>query len=148
MHSILLDGTFYCCRAVLPHLIRRGGGSIVNVCSTAGAHDGVANAVAYVAAKGGVALLSKCLAIDYGKDNVRVNVIIPGPTDTPMLRKFWSSDEIQKSAASLPLARVGDARELAQAVLFLASDQASFITGVLLPVDGGQMAGGLSRKLN
>ena len=129
-------------------MIRRGGGAIINVCSTAGAHDGVGNAAAYVAAKGGVALLSKCLAIDHGKDNVRVNVIIPGPTDTPMLRKFWSATEIERSAANLPLARVGQPEELAKAVLFLASNDASFITGAMLPVDGGQSAGGLSRKLN
>ncbi len=146
--STILDGTFLCCRAVLPHMIKRGGGSIVNVCSTAGAHDAVGNAVAYVAAKGGVALLSKALAIDHGGDNVRVNVLIPGPTDTPMLRKFWTKQEIDASAATLPLGRIGRPEELARAVLFLVSDEASFITGVMLPVDGGQSAGGLSRKFS
>ena len=144
--SVNLNGTFYCCRAALPHLIKRGGGSIINVCSTAGAHDAVGNAVAYTASKGGIALLSKALALDHGHHNVRVNVLVPGPTDTAMLRKFWTEAEIKASAASLPLGRRGDPAELARAALFLASDEASFITGVLLPVDGGQSAGGLSRK--
>jgi len=145
--STNLSGTFFCCRAVLPEMIKRGGGSIINVCSTAGAHDAIGNAIAYVASKGGVALLSKALAIDHGQHNVRVNVVIPGPTDTQMLRKFWSEKEIKAAAATLPLGRTGDPGDLARAVLFLASEEASFVTGAMLPVDGGQSAGGLSRKL-
>jgi NAD(P)-dependent dehydrogenase (short-subunit alcohol dehydrogenase family) len=138
--AINLTGTYLVSRAVLPHMIERGGGSIVNVTSSTGAHDACANAVAYVASKGGVALLTRAMAIDHAKDNVRVNAIAPGPTDTPMLRENMSPAQLEAFAATFPMKRLGSPEELAHAVLFLASDEASFVTGAILAVDGGQTA--------
>lgn len=138
--SINLTGTYLCCRAVLPHMIRQGGGSIINVASTVGAHDACANAVAYVASKGGVTMFTKAMAIDHAKQGVRVNALVPGATDTPMIRKALSPEELEVLAASHPIGRLGRPEELAKAVLFLASDDASFVTGAAMYVDGGQTA--------
>ncbi len=138
--SINLTGTYLCCRAVLPHMIRQGGGSIINVASTVGAHDACANAVAYVTSKGGVTMLTKAMAIDHAKQGVRVNALVPGATDTPMIRKALSPEKLDELAASHPIGRLGRPEELAKAVLFLASDDASFVTGTAMYVDGGQTA--------
>jgi NAD(P)-dependent dehydrogenase (short-subunit alcohol dehydrogenase family) len=138
--SINLGGTYLCCRAVLPHMIRQGGGSIINVASTVGAHDACANAVAYVTSKGGVTLFTKAVAIDHAKQGVRVNALVPGATDTPMIRKAITPEALETLAASHPIGRLGRPEELAKAVLFLASDDASFVTGSAMYVDGGQTA--------
>jgi NAD(P)-dependent dehydrogenase (short-subunit alcohol dehydrogenase family) len=138
--SINLTGTYLCCRAVLPHMIRQGGGSIINVASTVGAHDACANAVAYVTSKGGVTLFTKAVAIDHAKQGVRVNALVPGATDTPMIRKAIAPDALEALASSHPIGRLGRPEELAKAVLFLASDDASFVTGSAMFVDGGQTA--------
>src|SRR5581483_7738961 len=125
--SVNLTGTFLCCKAALPAMIARGGGSIINVSSSTGAHDACARAAAYVASKGGVTLLTKSLAIDYAKHNVRVNAICPGPTDTAMLRNNMLPERLESFAASFPLRRLGRPEESAYAALFLASDEASFV---------------------
>jgi len=138
--AVNLNGTFWCCKAVLPHLIKRGGGSIINVSSSTGSHDAKGNTVAYVTSKGGVTLMTKAMAIDHAKANVRVNAICPGPTDTPMLRSVLSPAEMDTFAATFPMGRMGRPGELAYAALFLASDESSFVTGAMIPVDGGQTA--------
>jgi NAD(P)-dependent dehydrogenase (short-subunit alcohol dehydrogenase family) len=138
--SINLTGTYLCCRAVLPHMIRQGSGSIINVASTVGAHDACANAVAYVTSKGGVTLFTRAMAIDHAKQGVRVNALVPGATDTPMIRKALTPEALEALAASHPIGRLGRPEELAKAVLFLASDDASFVTGTAMYVDGGQTA--------
>lgn len=138
--SINLNGTYHCCRSVLPHMIRQGGGSIINVASTTGAHDASARAAAYVTSKGGVTLLTRCMAIDHARQGVRVNALCPGATDTPMLRNALTPEEIDRLAASQPIGRLGRPEELAQAALFLASDDSSFVTGSAMYVDGGQTA--------
>ncbi len=138
--AINLNGTFWCCKAVLPHMIQRGGGSIINVSSSTGSHDAKGNTVAYVTSKGGVALMTKAMAIDHAKANVRINALCPGPTDTPMLRSVLSQTQIDAFAATLPMGRMGQPEELAYAALFLASDESSFVTGAMIPVDGGQTA--------
>jgi NAD(P)-dependent dehydrogenase (short-subunit alcohol dehydrogenase family) len=138
--AVNLNGTFWCCKAVLPHMIKHGGGSIVNVSSSTGSHDAKGNTVAYVTSKGGVALLTKAMAIDHAKANVRVNALCPGPTDTPMLRSVLSPEQMEAFAATFPMGRMGRPEELAQAALFLASDESSFVTGAMLAIDGGQTA--------
>lgn len=138
--SINLTGTYLCCRAVVPHMIRQGGGSIINVASTVGAHDACAKAVAYVTSKGGVTLFTKAMAVDHARQGVRVNALVPGATDTPMIRKALTPEALEALGASQPIGRLGRPEELAKAVLFLASDDASFVTGSAMYVDGGQTA--------
>jgi NAD(P)-dependent dehydrogenase (short-subunit alcohol dehydrogenase family) len=138
--GINLTGTFLCSKMALPHMIKRGGGSIINLSSSTGAHDAKGNTVAYVSSKGGVTLLTKSMAIDHARANVRVNAIAPGPTDTPMLRSVLSPKQVEEFAATFPMGRMGRPEELANAALFLASDDASFVTGAILAVDGGQTA--------
>lgn len=140
MIAVNLTGTYLCCRAVLPHMIRQGRGAIINVASTTGSHDACARAAAYVTSKGGVTLLTRAMAIDHAKQGVRVNALCPGPTDTPMLQKAKTPEELVAFAKTLPMGRLGKPEELAQAALFLASEDASFVTGALLHVDGGQTA--------
>lgn len=138
--AINLTGTFLVSKAVLPHMIARGGGSIINLSSSTGAHDAGPNTVAYVTSKGGVTLMTRAMAIDHARHNVRVNAVAPGPTDTPMLRDALSPEQLAAFAATFPMGRLGRPEELANAILFLASDEASFVTGAILAVDGGQTA--------
>ena len=140
MLDVNLTGHYLCCRAVLPHMIARGGGSIINTSSSTGAHDGNSNAAAYVTSKGGVTLLTRCLAIDHARHNVRVNAIAPGPTDTPMLRRNMAPEEVEAFARTFPMQRLGRPEELASVALFLASDESSFVTGAIVAADGGQTA--------
>jgi NAD(P)-dependent dehydrogenase (short-subunit alcohol dehydrogenase family) len=140
MIAINLTGTFLCCRAVVPHMIRQGGGSIINVASTTGAHDASARAVAYVTSKGGVTLFTRALAIDHAHQGIRVNALCPGPTDTPMLRNAMTPEQLEQFAKTYPMGRLARPEELATAALFLASDESSFVTGSAMYVDGGQTA--------
>lgn len=140
MMAINLTGTFLCCRAVIPHMIQQGGGSIINVASTTGAHDASARAVAYVTSKGGVTLLTRALAIDHAHQGIRVNALCPGPTDTPMLRNAMTPEQLEAFAKTYPMGRLARPEELASAALFLASSESSFVTGSAMYVDGGQTA--------
>jgi NAD(P)-dependent dehydrogenase (short-subunit alcohol dehydrogenase family) len=140
MMAVNLTGTFLCSKAALAHMVAKGRGSIINVASTTGSHDACAHAAAYVSSKGGVTLLTRSMAIDYAKQGIRVNAICPGPTDTPMLRNALTPDELKAFAKTFPMHRLGRPEEIAGAALFLASEDASFVTGALLYVDGGQTA--------
>ncbi len=122
------------------------GGSIINISSGWGLVGGP-NAAAYCASKGAVVLLTKAMAIDFGPQNIRVNCLCPGDTDTPMLREEArqlgeAESKFMAGAANRPLGRVGTPEEIAQAALFLASDASSYVTGTALVVDGGGLAGG------
>ena len=140
MMAVNLTGTFLCSKAALAHMVAKGRGAIINVASTTGSHDACAHAAAYVTSKGGVTLLTRSMAIDYAKHGIRVNVICPGPTDTPMLRNTLTPEELEAFAKTFPMNRLGRPEEIAGAALFLASEDASFITGAILHVDGGQTA--------
>jgi len=132
-----LLGTIYVSHAVIPHLIERGGGRIINIASDA-ARTGAASEAVYSAAKGGVISLTKSLARELARHTITVNCVSPGPTDTPMLRRFAAQDEsvIQKLVKATPLRRLGEPEDISAAVLFLASDQAAHITGQVLSVSG------------
>jgi len=142
-----LTAVFRCCRAAIPVMRARGGGAIVTVGSGWSLVAGP-RSVSYAATKAAVLNLTRALAIDHGPDRIRVNCVCPGDTDTALLRdEFRQLGEdpgagLQGSAAGRPLRRVGTPAEIADAILYLASDQASFVTGTALVVDGGGLAGG------
>lgn len=137
--GVNLTGTFNCARAAIP-LMRPKGGSIITLSSSTGAHDAIPGALAYVTSKGGVALMTKAMAVDHAAENIRVNAIAPGPTDTPMLRGLMDEQARKEFAATLPVKRLGQPEEFVGAALFLASDAASFLTGAVIAIDGGQTA--------
>ncbi len=133
-----LTSVFLGMRAVIPGMIAAGGGAIVNISSTWGL-VAAESAAAYHASKGGVALLTKNAAVTYAKHGIRANSIHPGPVDTAMLVGMTSAD-VAHELAKQPMGRVADPDEIATAAVYLASDEASFVTGVALPVDGGYTA--------
>jgi NAD(P)-dependent dehydrogenase (short-subunit alcohol dehydrogenase family) len=142
--AVNVKSIFFMCREVIPVMMRAKGGSIINTASGWGLAGG-ARAAAYCASKGAVVLMTKAMAIDHGRHNIRVNCICPGDTDTAMLRREaleLGEDEegFLAEAAKRPLGRMGRAEEIAQAALYLASDAASFVTGTALVVDGGGLA--------
>jgi 2-keto-3-deoxy-L-fuconate dehydrogenase len=135
-------GTFLCCKHVIPSMIERGGGAIVNMASVAGL-VGLPNRAAYCASKGAVISLTRALAIDHVRDGVRVNAVCPGTVDSPWVRRLV--EDVGESLDALrdrqPMGRLGTTDEIAQAVLYLASDAAAFVTGSALVIDGGLTAG-------
>jgi meso-butanediol dehydrogenase / (S,S)-butanediol dehydrogenase / diacetyl reductase len=134
-------GTFLCCKHAIPGMVERGGGAIVNIASIAGM-VGLPNRVAYCASKGAVIALTRALAIDHVGQGVRVNAVCPGTVDSPWVRRLV--DEVGESLDALrarqPMGRLGSTEEIAKAVLYLASDDAAFITGSGLVIDGGLTA--------
>jgi NAD(P)-dependent dehydrogenase (short-subunit alcohol dehydrogenase family) len=142
--DVTLKAVYLLSREVIPSMIRNSGGVIINT-GSGWSLKGGAKAVSYCAAKGGVVNLTRAMAIDHGKDNIRVNCVCPGDIDTPMLASECrqlgeDADRFMKEAANRPLARVGTPMDVANAVLFLASDMAKWITGAHLVVDGGGLA--------
>jgi NAD(P)-dependent dehydrogenase (short-subunit alcohol dehydrogenase family) len=138
--GVNLTGTFLCARAAIPAMIERGGGAIVTFSSSTGPHDAAPGLAAYVASKGGVAMLTKCLALDHADIGIRANTIAPGPTATPMLRNVMTADALAAFGQAMPIGRMAEPEEIAAVALFLASDEASYVTGAVIPVDGGQTA--------
>ena len=136
--AVNLTGVFLCSRAAIPHLRRAGGGAIVNTASISGLF-GDYGLAAYNASKGGVVTLTRAMAIDHARENIRVNAICPGPIDTPLLRQVLDAlpGMEERYCESVPLGRIGTPEEVAEAALFLASDAARYITGTTLVVDGG-----------
>ena len=142
--DVTLKGIYLLSHEVVPHMIRGGGGSIINI-GSGWSLKGGPRAAAYCAAKGGTVNLTRAMAIDHGKHNIRVNCVCPGDVDTPMLHSECAQlgEDAQtfiREAANRPLARVGTPEDVANAVLFLASPMSSWITGAALVADGGGLA--------
>ena len=134
-----IRGTFLGMKYQIPAMARSGGGAIVNMASLAGL-NGVANLAAYVAGKAGIIGLTKVAALDYADQGIRVNVVAPGTIGTYHLEE--AGEQAQRGAAmATPMRRIGTTGEVANTVLWLCSEQASFITGAVIPIDGGQSAG-------
>jgi NAD(P)-dependent dehydrogenase (short-subunit alcohol dehydrogenase family) len=143
--AVNVKSMFLMSRAAIPAMAKSGGGSIIHMASGWGLTGG-AKAAVYCASKGAVVLLTKAMAVDHGGQNIRVNCLCPGDTDTGMLRNEAqqmgeAADRFLADAAKRPLGRVGKPEEIAQAALYLASDASSFVTGTALVVDGGALAG-------
>jgi 2-keto-3-deoxy-L-fuconate dehydrogenase len=134
-------GTFLCCKHAIPSMVARGGGSIVNMGSVAGL-VGLRNRAAYCASKGAVIALTRALAIDHVADGVRVNAVCPGTVDSPWVRQLVDDlgESLDALRARQPMGRLGTPGEIATAVLYLASDDAAFVTGTAFVIDGGLTA--------
>lgn len=137
--AINLSGVFYALRYQIPALKAAGGGSIVNIASILG-QVGFRNSAAYVAAKHGVVGLTKSAALEYAPDKVRVNVVGPGFIKTPLVEKSMDAAALKALEGMHALGRLGESSEVAELVLWLASDKASFVTGAYYAVDGGYLA--------
>jgi len=136
--AVNLRGPFLCARYVLPSLIARGGGVIINVSSHGAFQASPVGVADYATAKGGLVTLTYYLASEYGAQNVRANCIAPGPIPTDLNRPFLGTEEGRSLTAQfIPLGRVGEIGDVARAAVFLASDEAKWITGAVLRVDGG-----------
>ncbi len=143
--AVNVKGTYLWAKAVIPHMTAAGRGSIVTVASQL-AQAGGRNNAAYVASKGAIVSLTKAIALDYVGDGIRANTVLPGATETPLLERSMARQADpegwrKRSRKRHPMGRFGKPEEVARAALYLASDEASFTTGVLLPVDGGWLAG-------
>jgi NAD(P)-dependent dehydrogenase (short-subunit alcohol dehydrogenase family) len=143
--AVNVKSIFLLSKYAIPVMAQAGGGVIINTASGWGLVGG-RRAVSYCASKGAVVLLTKAMALDHGEQNIRVNCICPGDTDTPMLRNEArqlgeSYEDLMAEAADRPLRRIGRPEDIAQAALYLASDASSFVTGATLVVDGGGLAG-------
>ena len=136
--EVNLKGVWLGCKYGIPAMLASGGGSIVNVASFVALMGAATAQIAYTASKGGVLAMTREIAVEYGRRNIRANSLCPGPVSTPMLEELMS-DPARKARrlVHIPMGRLGQAEELAKAALFLASDDSSFMTGAQLVVDGG-----------
>ena len=136
--AVNLKGVFLGCKHGIPALRRAGGGSVINTASFVAVMGAATPQVAYTASKGGVVALSRELAVVHAREGIRVNALCPGPLRTELLMKILDTEEKRRRRlVHVPMGRFGEAREMAQAALFLASEEASFVTGTVFLVDGG-----------
>ena len=142
VQKVNLTSVFLCCKHGIPHLLARGGGSVVNTASLVAVMGAAVSQGSYTASKGGVLALSRELGVEFARKGVRVNALCPGPVNTPLLQELFAEDP-EKAARRLihvPMGRFGESREIAQGALFLASDDSSFVTASTFLVDGGLSA--------
>jgi NAD(P)-dependent dehydrogenase (short-subunit alcohol dehydrogenase family) len=139
VQAVNLRGVFLCCKHGIPHLLESGGGSVINTASFVAVMGAATSQISYTASKGGVLALSRELGVEFARRGVRVNALCPGPVDTPLLRELFASDTEQaaRRLVHVPMGRFAQAEEIAHAALFLASDEASYVTASTFLVDGG-----------
>jgi NAD(P)-dependent dehydrogenase (short-subunit alcohol dehydrogenase family) len=139
VQRVNLTSVYLCCKAALPYMLEQGSGSIINTASFVAVMGAATSQISYSASKGGVLSMSRELGVQFARDGVRVNALCPGPVNTPLLRELFAKDE-ERAARRLvhvPMGRFGEPEEMANAVLFLASDESSFVTASTFLVDGG-----------
>ena len=148
VQSTNLRSVFLCCKHGIPRLLDTGGGSVINTASFVAVMGAATSQISYTASKGGVLALSRELGVEFAKRGVRVNALCPGPVDTPLLRELYASDpvEAQRRMVHVPMGRFAHADEIANAVLFLASDESSYVNATTFLVDGG-LAGAYTTAL-
>ena len=139
VQEVNLTSVYLCCKAALPYMLEQGRGSIINTASFVAVMGAATSQISYSASKGGVLSMSRELGVQFARQGVRVNALCPGPVNTPLLKELFASDQ-ERAARRLvhvPMGRFGEPEEMANAVLFLASDESSFITASTFLVDGG-----------
>lgn len=136
--DVNLKSAFLCSKYTIPHMVKQGKGSIINIASFVAFMGCTVPQDAYTASKGGMLSLTKSFAVQYGKNGIRCNAICPGPIETPLLRYLWTSEEARNLRLNrIPLGRFGEAKDIVYMALYLASDESSWTTGAWLIVDGG-----------
>jgi NAD(P)-dependent dehydrogenase (short-subunit alcohol dehydrogenase family) len=139
VQNVNLKSVYLCCKYGIPYLLERGGGSIINTASFVAVMGAATSQISYTASKGGVLALSRELGVEFARRGIRVNALCPGPVNTPLLQELYSKDpeQAERRLVHLPMGRFAEATEIASAVLFLASDDASYVNASTFLVDGG-----------
>jgi NAD(P)-dependent dehydrogenase (short-subunit alcohol dehydrogenase family) len=139
VQDVNTKGVYLCCKYGIPHLIQRGGGSVINVASFVALAGAATSQISYTASKGAVLSMSRELAVEFARQGVRVNALCPGPVETPLLMRLFSETPgaLERRLVHIPLGRLAQAKEIAYGALFLASDESSFVNGSTFLVDGG-----------
>jgi NAD(P)-dependent dehydrogenase (short-subunit alcohol dehydrogenase family) len=142
VQDVNTKGVYLCCKYGIPHLLARGGGSIVNVASFVALAGAATSQISYTASKGAVLSLSRELAVEFARRGVRANALCPGPVETPLLMRLFEETPgaLERRLVHLPMGRLAQAKEIAYAALFLASDESSYVNGATFLVDGGLTA--------
>jgi NAD(P)-dependent dehydrogenase (short-subunit alcohol dehydrogenase family) len=142
VQAVNTKGVYLCCKHGIPHLLERGGGSVINVASFVALVGAATSQISYTASKGAVLSMSRELAVQFARDGVRVNALCPGPVETPLLLRIFGDDPAayERRRIHLPMGRLAKPREIVNAALFLASDESSYVTGATFLVDGGLTA--------
>ena len=139
VQDVNVRSVFLCCKHGIPHLLERGGGSVINTASFVAVMGAAVSQISYTASKGAVLSLSRELGVEFAARGVRVNALCPGPINTPLLEELFSTDpeRAEKRLVHIPMGRFGEVEEIANAALFLASDESSFVTATTFMADGG-----------
>jgi NAD(P)-dependent dehydrogenase (short-subunit alcohol dehydrogenase family) len=139
VQEVNLTSVYLCCKFGIPHLLARGGGSVINTASFVAVMGAATSQISYTASKGGVLAMSRELGVQFARQGVRVNALCPGPVNTPLLQELFANDpeRAARRLVHIPMGRFGEAREIAAAAAFLASDDSSFMTASSFLVDGG-----------